>query len=122
MDLDVISSERDRLMRQRGRHVILCHSLAICAQLQNLKAPAVDAVGVPGPLRRVQTGTLRGIFHGLRIHARLEHLKPTPVYLGKGTRKGRRDRADQIVYGARTASPINASVLRGAAAEVGPLL
>src|SRR5258708_39525076 len=98
---------------------MLRDGLAICGQLQNLKAPAIDAVGVPDSLASVQTGALSGIFQGMRVHARLEHLEPTPVYLGKGARERRRDGADQVVYGACAASPIDASVLGASPAKIG---
>src|SRR5580704_11709290 len=116
---DFASAERERLMRQRARQRILGHRLTICGQLQNLKAPAVDAVGVPNPIGCVQTGTLSGVFQWLRVHARLKHLKPTPVYLGKGAWKRGRDGTDQIVDRASIASPVDAAVLGPAAAKVG---
>src|SRR5258708_2947671 len=119
---DFPSGERERLMRQRARHGILRHRLAICGQLQNLKAPAIDAVGVPDSVGYVQTGALSGIFQGMRVHARLEHLKPTPVYFGKGARERRRDGADQVVYGACAASPVDASIFRAPPAKVGSFL
>ncbi len=58
----------------------------------------------------------------MRVHARLEHLKPTPVYFGKGARERRRDGADQVVYGACAASPVDASVFRASPAKVRSLL
>src|ERR1700683_2584927 len=115
---DGASGERQRLMRQRARHRILRYSLAICGQLQNLKAAAVDAVRVPSPVGCVQTGALSEIVQGLRVHARLKQLQPTPVYLGKGTRERRRNGPDKVVDGARPALPVNASVFRASPPKV----
>src|SRR5580698_9516215 len=91
------SGKRQWLLRQRARHGILSHALAVYGQLQNLKAPAIDAVGVPLPVHAVQTGSLGRVNQRMRIHARLQNPKRTPVYFGKSTWKRGGEGAYQIV-------------------------
>ena len=77
-------------------------------------------VGVPTIVRDIQTRRLLCVFHGLRIHPGLEDGKPTPVYLGKGTRKRRRHRPHKVVNLTGAAPPVDAPVLRPAPPKVGP--
>src|SRR5271154_1682806 len=80
---DNASGERQRLLRQRLRHAIVGHSLAIYSQLQNLKAPAVGAVRIPTAVSHIETRASVPVAQWLRIQARFQYLKPTPVDLGK---------------------------------------
>src|SRR6266404_4502382 len=115
------SGERQRLMGQRRRHGIVGQRPAIGGQLQNLKAPSVDTVGVPSSVRCVQTWRLAGVLHGVRVQARLEDGKPTPVDVGKGTGEWRCNGTNQVMYRARAATPVDAPVFRAAAPEIGTL-
>ncbi len=113
--------KRHGLMRQGGRRLGGRRRLTIHRELHHPQAPPIDAVGIPPAVLGIQTRRQRGVARRMRIHPRFEDCKPTPVYLGKGTRKGRRDGPHQIVNFARRAAPVDASILGSAPAEVGSL-
>ncbi len=49
--------------------------------------------------------------HRLVVHPGCQQRKPTPVHLGKGAGKRRRDRPHEVVHGPRTLTPIDAAIL-----------
>src|ERR1700686_4774870 len=114
------SHQPQRLLRPNGRRASGRHGGSLDRETHDLEPPPVDAIGVPLTVRRIQTGRSAREPRRLTIHTRLKDSKPTPVDLGKGTRKRRRHGAHQVVYLTSAAAPVNAPILRSAPAEIRP--
>jgi hypothetical protein len=100
---------------------IVGHGLSIDCQLQNLKAPAVDTVGVPLALGSIKTRRLACELYGLSVDLGLVHTQPEAADIGECAGKRRRHGAHQIMHGSGAEPPIDASVLGPTPAKIGPL-
>ena len=112
------SRESERLVRQgRGRGVRRDRPLAD-REPENLQAPPVECNRHTSAAFGVQARRALGMARRTGLDAGLEHLEAHAVDLGECARERRRHGAHQVVDGARTRAPIDAPVLRTAAAEI----